>query len=429
MDTRPASFSDYFRLVRNNRNFRLLWFAQIVSEQGDWMYMVAVYSLLLEFTGSAKYVAFAFVLQVLPQFFVAPTAGVLNDRISRKKVMIFADWSRAAIVLSMLLVRNPQLVWLLYILLFLETVFWALFEPGRSAVIPNIAAERDLVAANTLSSTTWSFNFAMGFAVGGLIAVYFGRGVFILNSLSFVLSALLIRSMQFAEPHAENLPPLAFKDLTGLSPIREGIRYVWKDQRLRITIFVKAGLGLMGASWVLLPIFGERVFSIKPAGFDRRQAGMLGMSLLMACRGVGAFVGPVLSSFWVGGIEKRMRWGILVGCLAGATGYIVLGHAPNLAVACACVMLAHSGGAMMWVYSSTLLQRQTEDRYRGRVFAAESAFMVLTMSLSSYYAGTLIDGAVPVRTVATLTGLVVLIPAVLWGLALVTWKEPSLDAS
>jgi ABC-type bacteriocin/lantibiotic exporter with double-glycine peptidase domain len=79
---------------------------------------------------------------------------------------------------------------------------------------------------------------------------------------------------------------------------------------------------------------------------------------------------------------------------------------------------------MMWVYSSTLLQRQTEDRYRGRVFAAESAFMVVAMSLSSYYAGTLIDQAVPVRSVATLTGLVMLIPALLWGLALVTWKEP-----
>src|SRR5260221_11671939 len=122
LETGAASLAAYLRLVRQNRNFRLLWMAQIVSEQGDWMYMVAVYSLLLEFTGSAKYVALAFVLQVLPQFFVAPAAGVLNDRISRKKVMICADWSRAAIVLCMLLVRGPQLLWLLYILLFLETV-------------------------------------------------------------------------------------------------------------------------------------------------------------------------------------------------------------------------------------------------------------------------------------------------------------------
>jgi MFS family permease len=423
MDARPATFSDYFRLVRGNRNFRLLWFAQIVSEQGDWMYAVAVYSLLLEFTGSAKYVAFAFVLQVLPQFFVAPAAGVLNDRISRKKIMICADWSRAAIVLCMLLVRGPETLWLLYILLFLETVFWALFEPGRSAVIPNIVSDQELVAANTLSSTTWSFNFAMGFAAGGLIAVYLGRGVFVLDSLSFVLSALLIRNMRFAEPHAEDLPTPTWRDLTGFAPIREGIRYVWNDPRLRTTIFVKGGLGLIGANWVLLPIFGERIFAIRPPRFDHRQAGMLSMSVLMACRGVGAFIGPIVSSFWIGGVEKRMRFGILLGCLAAASGYIILGHAPNLAVACGGVMVGHSGGAMMWVYSSTLLQRHTEDRYRGRVFAAESAFMVLTMSLSSYCAGTLIDRSVPVRTVATLTGLAMLLPALLWGLAILTWKS------
>src|SRR5208283_2827221 len=108
-----VSLRSYVRLVRGNANFRRLWLAQIVSELGDWLYAVAVYSLLLEYTGSAKYVAFAFVLQVLPQFFVSPAAGVINDRLSRKKVMIFADWSRAAIVLCMLLVRGPHLVWLL----------------------------------------------------------------------------------------------------------------------------------------------------------------------------------------------------------------------------------------------------------------------------------------------------------------------------
>ena len=186
MAARPDSFRAYIRLLRTNRNFRLLWFAQIISEQGDWLYAVAVYSLLLEYTGSAKYVGLAFVLQVLPQFFVSPAAGVINDRLSRKKVMIFADWSRAAIVLCMVLVRGPHLVWLLYTLLFLETVLWALFEPGRSAVIPNIVGESELMVANTLSSTTWSFNFAMGFAVGGALAAYFGRRHRVRAELAFL---------------------------------------------------------------------------------------------------------------------------------------------------------------------------------------------------------------------------------------------------
>jgi MFS family permease len=419
MNTRTVSFAAYFRLLRDNRNFRLLWFAQIVSEQGDWLYAVAVYSLLLEYTGSAMYVAFAFVLQVLPQFFVAPAAGVINDRISRKKVMIFADWSRAVIVLCMVLVRAPQLVWLLYVLLCLETILWAMFEPGRSAVIPNIAGVEELVIASTLSSTTWSFNFAMGFAVGGALAAYFGRdAVFVLNSLSFVVSALLIGRMKFTEPHTENKPPLSVKDFADFSPIREGIRYVWKDHALRTTIFVKAGLGFMGANWVLLPIFGERVFPIHRVGFSQRQAGMLGMSLLMACRGIGAIIGPMLSGYWAAGLEKRMRLGILFGFLAGAAGYLALGHAPGLGLACAGIILAHAGGSTLWVFSSTLLQIKTEDRFRGRVFSAEWAFSVLTMSLSSYSAGALIDRGVPAATVAIATGLAVLIPAILWGMVL-----------
>ena len=419
METPTVSLRAYLGLVRGNRNFRLLWIAQIISEQGDWLYAVAVYSLLLEFTGSARYVAFAFVLQVLPQFFVAPAAGVINDRISRKRVMIFADWSRAAIVLCMVLVRTPQLVWLLYLLLCLETVLWALFEPGRSAVIPNIVGESELTVANTLSSTTWSFNFAMGFAVGGALAAYFGRdAVFVLNSLSFVLSALLIGRMKLVEPHAENVPRLTAKDLADFSPIREGIRYVWKDRRLRTTIFVKAGLGLMGANWVLLPIFGERIFPIRRAGFSRQQAGMLGMSLLMACRGIGAIIGPVASGYWAAGREKRMRLGILLGFLASGAGYLMLGAASGLPMACAGIILAHAGGSTLWVFSSTLLQLRTEDRFRGRVFAAEWALSVVTMSLSSYSAGALIDRSVAAATVASLAGCVVLVPAALWAVAL-----------
>src|SRR6202171_5935373 len=127
MEPRKYSLRDYPRLVRTNRNFRLLWAAQIVSEIGDWFYTVAVYSLLLDFTGKAQSIALAFVLQVLPQFFVAPTAGILNDRLSRRRVMIFADWMRAGIVLCMVLVRGPHLVWFLYLLLVIETVMWAMF--------------------------------------------------------------------------------------------------------------------------------------------------------------------------------------------------------------------------------------------------------------------------------------------------------------
>src|SRR5580765_778231 len=85
------SFGSYARLLRGNGNFRRLWLAQIVSEIGDWFYTLSIYTLLLQLTGRASSVALALVLQVLPQTFAGPTAGVVNDRLKRKHVMIAAD--------------------------------------------------------------------------------------------------------------------------------------------------------------------------------------------------------------------------------------------------------------------------------------------------------------------------------------------------
>ena len=81
MEISSISFSSYLRLLRQNRNFRRLWTAQIVSEIGDWFYTLAIYSLLLQLTGRAGSVALALVLQVLPQTFIGPLSGVVNDRI------------------------------------------------------------------------------------------------------------------------------------------------------------------------------------------------------------------------------------------------------------------------------------------------------------------------------------------------------------
>jgi MFS family permease len=106
--------ASYLRLVRANRNFRRLWLAQIVSEIGDWFYTLSIYTLLLQLTGHASSVALALVLQVLPQTFIGPTAGVVNDRLRRKYVMIAADLVRCGVVLAMLLVRSRSTVWLVY---------------------------------------------------------------------------------------------------------------------------------------------------------------------------------------------------------------------------------------------------------------------------------------------------------------------------
>jgi len=415
----PVSFASYLRLLAGNRNFRRLWSAQIVSEIGDWFYTLAIYNLLLQLTGRAGSVALALILQVLPQTLIGPAAGVLNDRIRRKHVMIAADLGRMLIVFCMLFVRSKELVWLVYPLLVAETLLAAFFEPARNSVIPNIVEREDVVLANTLSSTTWSINLMLGATAGGIVAALLGRdAVFILNALSFLVSAVLIFSMRFNEPHAEGRHPLRARELVDFSPVLEGIRYVRASPRLRSTVFVKAGNLIIGPGWVLFTVMGQREFAVRWHGLDPARGAFLGMSLLLGARGLGALLGPLLTAPWAGHWIRRLEHAIFWGYLSAAAGYVLLGAASHLWEACLCVMLAHFGSSIVWVFSSTLLQLQSDDQFRGRVFAADLGLCMFTIAAGAYLAGHFADSGYAARHVASVAGFIMLIPVTLWRCAI-----------
>src|SRR5258707_8822967 len=107
--TKPAVtrlLTVYLQLLRQNRNFRLLFIGQAISQLGDWFNSVAVYALLLDLTGSATAVAWMMIVQFLPIAIVGPLAGVVVDRVNRRRLMIIADVVRGFLILGLLLVRT-----------------------------------------------------------------------------------------------------------------------------------------------------------------------------------------------------------------------------------------------------------------------------------------------------------------------------------
>jgi predicted MFS family arabinose efflux permease len=429
MASSGVSISNYLRLVRGNRNFRRLWIAQIVSENGDWFYTLAIYSLLLDLTGKASSVALALVLQVLPHTLLGPLGGMVNDRFSRRKVMIVSDLLRMIIVACMLLVRSPSTVWVIYPLLFLETVMVAFFEPARNAVIPRVVAEDDVIVANTLSSATWSFDLAIGSVLGGLVAAWLGRdSVFVLNALSFAVSAILISRMHFAESHADAASRHPEDGVAGWPAIRAGIRYIARDPKLAAVVSLKGGVSILGTSWVLLPVMGERVFTVPIAGLSHARAALFGMSLLLGARGIGALLGPLLASRVTGQRESNLRIGVLFGFVFGGIGYLLLGTAHSLWFALAVIVFAHSGTSTVWVFSTTLLHLNTEDRFLGRIFGADLAISMFVLAASSWIAGRVIDAGFSPRAVAVGTGVAMFLPAAMWAFALRLWRPNAVEA-
>lgn len=398
------------QLLRQNRDFRRLWIAQLVSFLGDWFNTLAVYDLVSELTGgSGQALAWVLISRFLPTLVFSAAAGVVADRVSRRQILIVSDVLRAVVVLGFLLVRQHHHVGLVYGLTALQLSLSAFFQPARDAAVPTIASRAELPAANALSGVSWSAMLTLGAALGGVVTHVLGRNAaFVIDAASYLFSAWMVRGVRFPKaPH--RVPRLTLKSLTGAADIAEGAAFIWRHPVVAWLLSIKLGWGLGGGVLLLLVIFGERVF-VQPGG-------ALGVGILYAARGLGSGIGPLLARRLGAHSPSGMRRAILVAFLCAGSFYIAFSYAPNLPLAVITLFGAHIGGSILWVFSTTLLQLAVPDRFRGRVFAAEWALVTFSMSASSYFTGWALDlPDMDPRLIARVLGGVFMIPGLLWGL-------------
>ena len=152
----------YWRLLRENRDFRLLYTGTLISLGGDWFLTVALLDLVLQLTGSAMLASLILLCQTLPIFVFTPLAGHLIDRVDRRKLMILVDVIRAGACLLPLLARTPQLLPFAYLGVILISIGSAYFEPAAQAALPNIVKPEELGPANVLMGSTWGTMLAAG---------------------------------------------------------------------------------------------------------------------------------------------------------------------------------------------------------------------------------------------------------------------------
>jgi predicted MFS family arabinose efflux permease len=399
----------YIELLRGNRNFRQLWLGQVVSQMGDWFDTIALYTIILNLTGSGRHIGLLMVARFVPSFVFGSLSGVVADRFNRRTIMIVSDLLRAVVVLGFLLVRRADQVWIIYFLTVLQLAFSTFFEPAKTAVIPSIVADRELVSANAISSVTWSAMLTLGAAIGGVVTGLFGTDVaFILDALSFLLSASLIASVRIPKRPPREKRKLTMSRALGITETIEGARYVKRRPRVLALLLVKPAWGMGGGILTLLAVFGEKIF---PVG----HSAATGIGVLFAARGIGTAVGPIVARRISGEGKKRMQFSIGIAFLIGGVFYIAFGAATSFIVALIVLGIAHTGGSILWVFSTVLLQRGVEDNFRGRVFAAELALLTLTMAVSNYATGVLLDpvGLSP-RVVSIGIGAFFLLPGLVW---------------
>lgn len=409
----------YIELLRGNRNFRMLWLGQVVSQMGDWFNTIALYTIILNLTGSGRHIGLLMVARFVPSFIFGPISGVLADRFSRRNLMIISDLVRAIVVLGFLLVRRPDQLWIIYVLTVIQLAFSTLFEPAKTAAIPSIVSDRELVPANALSSVTWSVMLTLGAAIGGLITGWLGTDVsFVLDALTYLVSAALVACVRLPPRQPREKQKLTFGRAVGITQTVEGARYVKRRPRVLALMLVKPAWGIGGGILTLLAVFGERIFPI-------RNSAALGIGFLFAARGIGTAVGPIVARKIAGDEKERIQNAIGVSFLIGGIGYIAFASSTNFMLALIVLGIAHTGGSILWVFSTVLLQRAVEDSFRGRVFAAELALLTLAMAMSNYATGEMLDRFLLSPRVITIgIGLFFLVPGVAWFMTQRWWDQP-----
>jgi MFS family permease len=397
-----GGFRASLSLLRRNGDFRKLYLASLISLGGDWFLLVALFGLALEFTGSAVSVAALIVAQEVPFGIASLIGGVLADRFDRRRLMVVCDVARTLLCLGFLLVNDPSMMWLAYLLLAVISSFSAVFDPASSAALPNLVEPRELGPANALSGSLWGTMLAVGAALGGIVAAALGRdAAFLIDASSFAVSGLLIARIRrpFSAERTEE------PEANVIRATVETVRYARRDHRVLALVTVKAGFGIAAGVIALIAVFAHEEFG----------AGDAGIGALMAGRGVGALIGPFLGRWLAGPQDRRLFGAIGVALAVFGLGYATLGVMPSLFAAAVAVGIAHLGGGAQWTLSSYGLQRLVPDRIRGRIFAFDFTLITLSLTVSALVTAWAADrfGARP--TVAVLGGV-----AVLWA-AIWTW--------
>lgn len=415
----PDQPAGYVDLVRTNHEFRKLWFGQIISVLGDWFNLIASASLVGVLTQSGIAVGGLLVVRLLASFLVSLFAGVLVDRFNRKRILVATDIIRGLVAFGFLLVREPEQVWLLYVLTAIQMGLSGLFTVGRRAILPEIVARDELGTANTMLVTAYSTMLAFGSALGGLATGRWGiYPSFMVDGATFFISALFISIIKYQK---QAVPEQTMSGLIFVwKDFLHGMKYLALHKSTLAAASVKALIGFAASS-------AAQVVQIAIAGqiFVIGNAGAVSLGLLYALFGVGAGVGPVITRRYSMDAERPMRIAILSSFLVAGIGLAFIASLANFPVVLFGTFLRGIGIGVAWVFSTQLLYQLVPTSVQGRVFAAESTLFTMTNAAGVLITGWAIDSpSLGISTIIVLMIGFTLIGGIIWYVLGVRRAEP-----
>lgn len=386
-----------FLKLLKKRDFSRLWTSQFLSQIAANMLTFAVILHIYDLTKSSTTISLVIIATSIPSVIFGPFSGVLSDRVSYKKILIYTNLFRFLIVLLLIPAGGNTLA--ILELLFVMAATTQFFAPAEMSSLPLIVGKDQMVAANSVYITTLYGSFIVGYGIAGPLLAFIGsKLLFLFASSLYLISAISIFTMSEYDKkeikHSLTVNTLATNINSVWQETKDGLKYViGKITVLSPMLKLTIGWAMFGAFIVLLPGFAENVINISP-----KLSGVV----LIAPAGIGMLIASYL-------LNKHKDWDksktITVGFAACGLALLFLSaynlyNFFELSIVIAIILMIGLGlaAALVYISSQTLLQLAAEDAMRGRVFGIAAMLINLAMSLPALFIGGIADLTSPVFT-------------------------------
>ena len=354
---RQSKFQDTIRSLKH-RNFQLFFSGQIISLVGTWMDMVAEAWLVYRLTGSSLLLGTVTFAGQLPVLLISPFAGLVADRLNRRKIVIATQFASMIIagILAGLTLSKRVTVEQVIILAALMGIVNAFDIPARQSFLVEMVGREDLMNAIALNSSMFNAARIIGPSIAGILVASFGEGwCFFANSVSYiaVIAGLLLMKVPPRPRAAESVSPFEH--------IAEGFRFVRHAGPIRALLLLVGLVSLVAMPYaVLMPVFAAKIL--------HGNARTLG--ILMTSAGLGALIGALMLASRRG--VKGLSRIVSIACAAFGLTLILFSFSHWWILSA--LLLIPVGFSVMTQMGSTntLIQSMVPDRLRGRTMAVYS---------------------------------------------------------
>jgi MFS family permease len=377
--------NEYIKLLKAEAVLRRLSAVQLIAYFGAWFSNVAIYTLLIEMRVSAEIVAFTAMLHFLSGIIQAPFSGSIIDNMKPKKLMLILISFEIFATLFLVFVNEISDLWLLYMLIFIKMAAASFYFTAEMSLLPKLLDGEKLQRANELHSIIWSFSYTLGMALSGFVVFWFGIKVaFVLDALMFVIGFWLLYGLEIKVEFLKSQESL-------FEMMGDTFRYLKKFPHALHLMLIHAFVGLTAFDALVALMVDKYYASI--------IATSLALGLLHASRALGLVIGPMILSRWIS--NKRVSYIFVFQAMAIWLWALLMKDFYMSLIASVIVGLFTT---TLWSYTYTLLQKNIEQKYYGRIVAYNDMLFLSSAAFTSFMIGFLATNDYSLEFITSLIG-------------------------